>query len=222
MTKMFSILFLIALIALPFPSMAVAGGITVTGFASASAPADKAQINLVIANRNSQQVPSAHDLAIIEDALVAAGIDRSTLTQIPPGQANAMTISGTANHPSIAALQSGVQMLTAAFRSVPDLILQRAFVNLRLTDCRAVAARARREALAQAHTTAQDIANDEKVELGPLVAVNAQGNSGQIPTEPNACAAGYSFGDGPPGVTSQTDMIQVHVFQNITATYSIR
>lgn len=214
------------------PSDPRAGGITVNGAGQAQAPADIARVTLNLSSRNNALTLNKTSLQLVVDALIRAHVEPESIVEpiYLEGRAstNYATVCGTVNHPTVQIIQDGMQTLTSAFAAMPDILVNQAGVSVTLNDCTLMRTKARRAALEQAHTQAQEIASASGVHLGKILTVQAYGDNGggggMYPqVSPNSCTSFYQIGPGnmPPFMTL-ADYLQVRIHSNVNVTYAIR
>ncbi len=214
------------------PAEPRSGGITVNGIGQAQAPADLARVTLSLSSRNNALTLNKASLQPVVDALIRAHVEPESIVEpiYLEGRAstNYATVGGTVNHPTVQMLQDGMQILTSAFAAMSDILVNQAGVSVTANDCTAIRARARRAALEQAHTQAQEIASASNVRLGRILTVQAYGDNagggGMYPlASPNSCSSFYQIGPGnmPPFMTL-ADYLQVRIYSSVNVTYAIR
>lgn len=200
-------------------------GITVNGNATIEAPASRATVILHLMTRNNAMTITGTTLQPIVDALVRAGVERTSVTLPLYLQGNARTnnaqISGTVSHPTQAMLQNGIAQLGSTFANMTDLILNGAEIRLRADGCEQLEQRAEASALRQARANAEYIAKQLNVRVGGVQAVQA---SGFAPDLSQACETQYSIGPfgGSYPMQGAQDYLTVRVFSSVSVRYAIR
>ncbi|GAC1654073.1 MAG: hypothetical protein NVS9B12_04450 [Vulcanimicrobiaceae bacterium] len=206
-----------------------AGGITVAGQGVAVADADSAHITLQLLTRNNQAELDPATLKAVGDALIRAGADPKSVVLpvylVGPARSNSAAVAATVQHPTVEMLIAGMQSLSKAFEAMPNVLVQRAEVNVGRDDCSSLRSSSRRAAFLQARAQALDIARQSGVQLGKILAVQSFTDNAGFPagTNPNACGSYYQLGPGNyPQFTSPADFLKVRVNSNLTVTYAIK
>ena len=200
-------------------------GITVNGSAAIAAPAARAMVTLHVMARNNAMTITNASLQPVADALVRAGVERSSVTLPLYLQGNAHTnnaeVSGTVEHPTQTMLQNGIAQLAGAFGSMPDLILNAAEIRLTADGCEQLEQKAEAAALRQARANAEYIAKQLNVRVGAVQAVQA---SGFAPDFSQSCMTQYSIGPfgAPYPMQNAQDYLTVRVFGSVSVRYAIR
>ena len=200
-------------------------GITVSGNATVQAQAAHAIVTLHVMSRNNAMAITAASLQPVADALVRAGVERSSITMPLYLQGNARTnnaeVSGTVERPTQAMLQNGIAQLAGAFASMPDLILNAADIRLTADGCEQLEQKAEAAALHQARANADYIAKQLNVRVGAVQAVQA---SGFAPDLSQSCVTQYGIGPfgAPYPMQSAQDYLTVRVFSSVSVRYAIR
>lgn len=200
-------------------------GISVTGSAIVHAPASSVWITLHITSRNNAMTLTAASVQPIVDALVSAGIDRSSIV-LPmylqgPAHTNNVEIGGAVAHPSVELLKNGIVKMVAAFSNMPDVALNGAEVRLRADGCENFSRQAEAAALRQARANAGYIAQQLGVHLGAVQAVQSNAPASE---SGEGCIAGYSFGPygGSIQMSRTQNYLDVPVYSTVTARYAIK
>ena len=196
-------------------------GITVTGNASLGVPATSARLTINVRTLNGALTLNAKTMQPMVDALVKAGIDRSSIV-LPagfsaPGNLNYASISGTVEKPSVKQMQAGITTVGTVVASMPGISLTNASVQLWAVGCGAVLDRARNLAIDNAQGKARGIAQHLNALLGPVIALSA--NDVQV-LPADRCTSSY----GLPGYNMQqpSDYLTINVSSFVTVTYAIR
>lgn len=213
----------------PSVPMRIAGdpvdGISVSGTGYATAQATQAQVTLRVSTRNNALTLNTQTLAPIVDALVRAGVDRSSVA-LPPylvGQAhtNNATVTANVHHPTLVMLQQGMASIANAFAANPDILLNSADVRLSVDDCASLQRTATSNAIANARANAAFMAQQIGKHVGAVLALDARGSMMNV--QP-ACF--YSYSIGPFGAMypqqSPAELLTVKVGANVTMRFAIR
>jgi uncharacterized protein YggE len=211
---------------MPMPMPAAAGpadGISVMGTGSASAQATDAQVSLRVSARNNALTLNAQTLQPIVDALVRAGVERSSIT-LPMylvGQAhtNNAVIVASVRHPTLQMLQQGMTTIADAFAANPDILLNAADVRLSADNCTALQRTAAANAIASARANAAFVARQIGRRVGAVLAVDVR-----MPmSTQEACY--YSYSVGPFGAMypqqSPADMLTVRTVTSVMMRFAI-
>jgi uncharacterized protein YggE len=200
-------------------------GIRVTGNGFASAPASQATVTLHVSTHNNALTLNAQTMQPIEDALVKAGADRSSVT-LPPylvGQAhtNNAEITALVRHPTQQMLQQGMLIIANAFASMPDIVLNAADVVLQADNCQTLERNAEANAIANARSNAAFLAKQIGGKLGSVMSVEVLAGS-PFGSE-GGCTFRYSIGPyGPSFQSSPADMLTVKVYSTVRVHYAIK
>lgn len=205
------------------PAQVPADGISVNGTGYASAPATDAQVSLHVSARNNALTLNAQTLAPIVDALVRAGVDRSSIVLPPylvgPAHTNNATITAAVHHPTLAMLQQGMASIAAAFAADPDVILNAADVRLSVDDCPALSRAAASNAITNARSNAALIAQQLRKHVGAVLAVDARGVSTNVRP---GCYTFYSIGPYGAQQPSLADLLTVKTGASVTMRFAIQ
>lgn len=205
------------------PAQAPADGISVSGTGYASAPATDAQVSLHVSARSNALTLNAQTLAPIVDALVRAGVDRSSILLPPylvgPAHTNNATITATVRHPTLVMLQQGMATIAAAFAADSDVILNSADVRLSVDDCPALSRAAASNAIANARSNAAFIAQRLRKHVGPVLAVDARGVSTNVRP---GCYTFYSIGPYGAQQPPLADLLTVRTGASVTMRFAIQ
>lgn len=207
----------------PASTTDISDGITVSGTGYATTQATQATLTLHISTRNGTMSLDSQTLEPIVDALVRAGVDRSSI-QIPSylvgnARTNNASVVASVQHPSLPMLQQGMVILASAFAAAPNLLLNNAEVRLSVDDCGAVHQEATANSIANARRTAEFIAKQIHAHVGDVLAVDDR-------TAPlglqGACSTMYSIGPYGPPAPQLADMLTVRTYANVSMRFAIR
>lgn len=207
----------------PVPAPGLNDGITVSGAGYATAQASDAALTLRISSRNGALTLDPQSLSPVVDALVRAGVDRSSI-QLPPymvgnAKTNNATITASVHHPTLAMLQQGMLIMATTFASSPDMLLNSAEVRLSVDNCTALQQAATAKAIANARETAQFIAAQIHARAGDVLAVD---NRGVPMGSPGACTTVYAIGPYGPPAPQTADMMTVRIYANVGMRFAIK
>jgi uncharacterized protein YggE len=199
-----------------------ATGITVSASGTERVTAASARITIQLAASRGAAALDAQRVQPIVDAMVAAGVDRSSI-RLPlnfggPGYATAAAITGSVNAPTVAMMQHGIDLVGEAIVKTPGIMLNGAMVVLQAPNCGAVQDRARAAAIASAKQKAREIARQVGVKLGGVLSVNV----GEVPLQDGACQTQYYVGAFGPNMSGPGDYVTIPVTSTVTITYAIR
>ena len=196
-------------------------GITVSASGLEHVDATSARVTLRLGSRTNALIYNAAVLVPVVDAMVKAGVDRSSI-QLPPnfqapGNSSFASIAGTVAHPTVDAMQGAVASVGAAIVAIPGAVLQEVQVALRADDCQAQQTRARSVAIAEAQAKAAAIAKQLSVKLGGVVSVSSSDQ-----TQPDgSCANSYSVSPYGPSMDRPAEYLSIPVYSSVTITYAI-
>lgn len=197
-------------------------GITVSASGIDHINADSARLTVHLGSLTGASVYNAKVLAGVVDAMVASGIDRSSI-QLPPNlqtsaTINFATISGKTEAPAAGALQRGIAAISTAVAAIPGAIVQETQIALRAQHCDAQQTEARRTAIVAARQKALTIAKQLDVKLGNVVSVTSTDQT--LPD--GSCANTYSISAYGAGIEQSEDYRAIPVFSSVTITYAIQ
>lgn len=209
----------------PMPMSAANGpadGISVMGTGSAEAQATDAQVTLRVMSRDNALTLNAQTLQPIVDALVRAGVVRSSIS-LPTylvGQAhtNNAAIVASVHHPTLQMLQQGLTIVAGAFAATPDILLNAAEVRLSVDNCTALQHTAAANAIANARANASFVAKQIGRRVGAVLGVDMR-----TPMDvPQACYSNYAVGPfGSPYQQSPADMLTVRTGASVTMRFAL-
>ncbi len=204
-----------------------AHGITVNGTSVLRIPASSARIALDLSSIDNKSTLDKETLAPLVDALVKAGAERSSV-QLPlsfsaGGYSNYATVTAVVQNPTVATMKSGIVSVGAVVAGMKNVRLNMAQVLLKNADCAQAMAKARADAIGEAHVKAVGIAKQLGVALGGVANVNAfdQGSpDGSCSSQYMVGAMGAQFPSG--SDNTDADYVTVSVTSNVTITYGIK
>lgn len=207
----------------PYGPNTVPDGITVRGSGTASTMADQATISLRLFGRNNALVVNQAAMQPVIDALVKAGVQRSDITTpvylTGTAQSNAV-LTAIVRHPTVPMLQSGIASLASVFPVNSPVLVSAADVRLSAADCAAARAQAQSAAIRQARSSAEAIAHDLRVRVGPVIAVDFQNNASD---SSGGCFSMYSIGPyQTQPFSAPEDYLRVRVSSFVTIRYAIK
>lgn len=207
----------------PAPAPGINDGIAVAGTGDATAQATDANLTLRISSRGGALTLDSQSLAPVVDALVRAGVDRSSI-QLPAylvgdAKTNNAAITASVHQPTLAMLQKGMLIVASTFASQPNLLLNNAEIRLLVNNCTALQQAATAKAIANARASAQFIAAQIHEHAGDVLAVDDR--SAPLGAQ-GACSTMYIIGPYGSSTPQAAEMLTVRVYANVTMRFAIR
>ena len=213
-------------------------GIVTTGFGTATAPAESAEVQMIVGpdayGMGSTGILIADDIAPVVDAVVSTGVDRTDIEVFVPATSSMFTGPGgpgnaqirfTIPNPTDSTMS---ELADAAYKAAVTARLSIQHLGVRYTaaDCSSLQQAATDAAVADAQERGERLAKSLNVELGEMVqAMDSLYGTGV----PDSCAAqnlqSYGYGPYGPGVNAPYDPaapVEATAIATVTVTFEMQ